>query len=80
MVSINSPSDDEKKVGMLDVSDVPSIAEVPAELLPAHAAEYKDFLVLKAKFEADPKAYNSLLRRRMIPSKETRCSFSKLTS
>lgn len=58
---------DEKQIGLTAPIDI-SVAEAPVILEPSHAAEYVDYLRLKEHFEADPKAYKALVRRRKSQS------------
>ncbi|TVY89299.1 High-affinity nicotinic acid transporter [Lachnellula willkommii] len=60
---------DEKQVGFNAPIDITGI-DAPATLDPSHAAEYLEYLELKERFESDPTAYKSLVRRldlRIIP-------------
>ena len=63
------PSDsevsEEKQVGFTASLDLAAI-DAPVELSAEHAAEYVHFLQLKTQFEADPKAYKKLIRRRLF--------------
>lgn len=64
--STGSERVDEKQIGFTAPVDI-AVVDAPVTLEPSHAAEYVEFLQLKEQFEADPKVYSALVRKRENP-------------